>query len=333
MDLTLVTKERLALFNLALDEDGFCCQYGHGVQYLPTPSSPRDTPMPDPTTAADADQPFQPEKRKRFEDDTAMQDESEESEDPAEEESEAESEPGPVDKPEKPARPAKRPRITGLEPAQCGCLVRKTALSNYLSKTDNVSAESALMAFRAIVRPIRNAGRLVDTDTLCAEHTKRLCKILGLYANNAHAEMTHRLGVLYSQSGNWDTAKKEYAEWFKQLPGSDAVSCFRFEPKSLLPAVEEFGKLQYLTTENLFLRCFGTAKDSHARAAARAWEKDGSVVLPLFSWLSEDWDGQHPNGLMDMIRTEISMYDWHYRPRSRGPRVGWAKNCWFSLIQ
>ena len=72
------------------------------------------------------------------------------------------------------------------------------ALSNYLLKTDNVSAELALIVFRAIVRPIRNAGRLVNTDTLYAEHTKRLCKILGLYTNNIYIEMTYRLGVLYS---------------------------------------------------------------------------------------------------------------------------------------
>ena len=335
MDLTPITEERLALFNLALDEDGFCCQYGHGVRPWPTPSSQQDTPMPDATTITDTDERPQPEKRKLFDDDTAMRDEEEEEE----EEEGAESTPEDASEDDSRARkdkpPTKKRRTTQPEPAPCGCLVRKAVLSKHLStsKADDASSESALIAFRAIVRQIRNASRPVGTDVLCAEHTKQLCKVLGLYANGAHAQLTHRLDVLYSRSGNWDAAKKEYTEWFKQLPGSDTVSCFRFEPKSLLPAVEEFGKLQYLTVEDLFLRCFGTSQDSHARAAAKVWEKDGSVVLPLFSWLSENWDGQHPNGLMDMIRTEISMYDWHYRPRSRGPRVGWAKNCWFSLIQ
>ena len=90
--------------------------------------------------------------------------------------------------------------------------MRKTALSDYLLKTDNVSAELALIAFRAIVRPIRNAGRVVDIDTLCTEHTKCLCKILSLYANGVYKEITHRLDVLYSRCGNWDIAKKEYIE-------------------------------------------------------------------------------------------------------------------------
>lgn len=279
MDLTPVIKERLALFNLALDKDGFCCQYGHSVQCWPTPSSLQDTPVPDAMTNADADtdESPQPEKRKLFDNDTTMQDEAEEA---TEDESESEA--------EQVETPIKKPRITSLEPASCGCLVRRTVLSDCLSKTDNASTESALVAFRAIVRPIRNAGRVVNTDTLCAEHAKRLYKILGLYANGAYAEMTHRLDVLYSRCGNWDAAKKEYAEWFKQPTGSDVASCFRFEPKSLSPTVEEFDTLQYLTIEDLFLRCFGIAKDSQARATARAWEKDGSVVLPLFSWLSEN---------------------------------------------
>ena len=123
--------------------------------------------------------------------------------------------------------------------------MRKAVLSKHLLtlKTDDASSESALIAFRAIVRQIRNASRPVGTDVLCAEYTKQLCKVLGLYANGAYAQLIYRLDVLYSRSGNWDAAKKEYTEWFKQLLGSDTVLCFRFEPKSLLPVVEEFGKL------------------------------------------------------------------------------------------
>ncbi|KAJ5654780.1 hypothetical protein N7490_001783 [Penicillium lividum] len=45
-------------------------------------------------------------------------------------------------------------------------------------------------------------------------------------------------------------------------------------------------------------------------------EKDGSVVIPgLFHWLSEDFDGQHPSGILPMVLQEIDMYDWHYRAR------------------
>jgi hypothetical protein len=63
-------------------------------------------------------------------------------------------------------------------------------------------------------------------------------------------------------------------------------------------------------------------------------EKDGSVVIPgLFDWLSEDFDGQHPGGILPMVLQEIDMYDWHYRARPGKPRIGWARNMWFSLIQ
>ena len=117
------------------------------------------------------------------------------------------------------------------------------------------------------------------------------------------------------------------------MPRTEAVSCFRFDPIPLRPLIADFDKLHYLTFEDLFARCYGTSDRHYSRELARKWQREGNVVLPLFRWLSDDWDGQHPNGLMDMIDEEMRMYDWHYRSRPRAPRVGWAKNSWFSLIQ
>ena len=200
-------------------------------------------------------------------------------------------------------------------------MVRKALLSNRLAKIDGMSEKTALLAFRAVTRTIRNSSTMIDVNSLCAEHAKRLSKLLNLYANGSHADMTHRLDVLYSRSGDWDGVKREYAEWFKPMPGTEAVSCFRFDPIPLRPLIADFDKLHYLTFKDLFTRCYSTSDRHYSRELARKWQREGNVVLPLFRWLSDDWDGQHPNGLMDMIDEEMRMYDWHYRSRPRAPRV------------
>lgn len=303
MDLTPLTEERLARFNLALDEDGFCCEYGRGVRSLATPMSMPNTP------SSDSGRQLRPrgDKRKTYQPDDSQEEE---------------------------LTPSKKPKPTvptNSSYAPCGCYADQSKLTKFLTKVDGKTEREALQIFRIIGRQIRSHSA-IDVDNICTDHARNLCKLLHLYANGTHAEMAHRINVLYSRSGEWDTLKKEYEQWFKPTSGKEIITCFRFEPRPQMPLVADFARLN-LSLEDLSLRCFGTIDKSFVRQKSLEWKRDGSVVLPLFRWLSEDWDGQHPDGLLSMISEEIDMYDWHYRPRRHAPRVGWAKNMWFSLIQ
>ena len=56
-------------------------------------------------------------------------------------------------------------------------------------------------------------------------------------------------------------------------------------------------------------------------------------MLPgLFGWLGEDFDGSYLGGLRRLIIEEFNMYDWYYRTCLSKPRLGWARNMWFSLV-
>ncbi len=77
--------------------------------------------------------------------------------------------------------------------------MRKTTLSKYLLKTNNISTELVLIIFRAIIYPIRNASYIVNTNILYTKYIKRLYKILGLYINSIYIEITYYLDILYSR--------------------------------------------------------------------------------------------------------------------------------------
>ena len=75
-----------------------------------------------------------------------------------------------------------------------------------------MSKKIALLVFRAVIRTIRNSSTVIDVNSLYIEYTKRLSKLLNLYTNNSHADITYRLDILYSYSNDWDSIKREYTK-------------------------------------------------------------------------------------------------------------------------
>ncbi|KAJ5396365.1 uncharacterized protein N7487_010672 [Penicillium crustosum] len=92
-----------------------------------------------------------------------------------------------------------------------------------------------------------------------------------------------------------------------------------------MPRVANPVLIQSLTFARLYKRCCG-------RDADPILDRDGSIVLlGLFEWLGEDFDGNHLGSLRHLIIEEFNIYDWYYLARPSKPRISWARNMWFSL--
>lgn len=228
----------------------------------------------------------------------------------------------------------KRKRSRPVSTTSCGCWLKKAMIEKYLKKGTFVSDEHGVKALQRVGQAItKYAG--ISPENLCKYHARNLGKLLKVYTTISHRELTSRLDVLFSESVNepWDTIRNDYAEWFETEDGDPLPPVFRFEPTKTVPLVATWDRLTHLDFKAIVNRCFPTAPAATADVWKTMWDTQGCVTFPVFEWLFDDWDGDHPDGLAGLFEEEFDLYDWHYRPRDHVVRAGNAKNMWFSLIQ
>ncbi|KAJ5740169.1 hypothetical protein N7493_000041 [Penicillium malachiteum] len=233
-------------------------------------------------------------------------------------------------------RPQKRAKHTALPMSICGCPLTKAALQRLIPAKKNVLPTDTLKK-QALRKIGQETSTLNESHTLrlCTKHTHALCKQLDIYHRFAIARVHRRLLYLYKKLDSWDSVRQQYPSWFKGSIGNlQSGWCFEVITPPLRPKVSKPTQMSSFTFMKLYKRCFGQAPSPEALHMDQQMKKDGSVVVSgLFSWLTEDFDGQHPGGILPMILQEFDMYDWHYRARPGKPRIGWARNMWFSLVQ
>ncbi|KAJ5699211.1 hypothetical protein N7536_003877 [Penicillium majusculum] len=348
--------QTLHALELGVDMDGFVCSIGSDCQMQPPEIVP-PVPPAQPTGAANAaDPPRSPEKRPR--DDTPSSilsplsslsstpsvpsddelDEQEHDELDEQEHDELDEQEHDEDDDDEPLpRPQKRLRPTPKNPlASCGCALTNATIRRLLRGTELPTDTLKKQLLRQVGKAMATRSAIYTSPSLslCNLHVHGLCKRLGLYCRAPYKELLRRLRELYANLGAWDTMKGQHKGWFKNVL-SNLESGWRFPVAgSGTPRIANPALIQSLTFARLYKRCCGRDADPTVRDLGQQLDRDGSIVLPgLFEWLGEDFDGNHPGGLRHLIMEEFNMYDWHYLARPCKPRIGWARNMWFSVVQ
>ena len=346
-----LSPQALHALELGVDMDGFICSIRSGCRMRPTMVVPPALP----TGAANAtDPPISPGKRPR--DDTPSsissllsclsstpsmpsEDEQEDDGDDNEQEDDGDDEHNndeddedePLPRPRKRLRPTPKTLL-----ASCGCALTNAAIRRLLRGTELPTDTLKKQLLRQVGKAMatRSAAYTSPSLSLCNLHTHGLCKRLGLYCHIPYTELLRRLRELYANLGVWDEMKGRHKGWFKNIV-SNLESGWRFPiAGSGTPGIANPALIQSLTFTRLYKRCYGRDADPAVRDLGQQLDRDGSIILPgLFEWLGEDFDGNHPGGLRHLVMEEFNMYDWHYRSRPSKPRIGWARNMWFSLVQ
>lgn len=299
--------EKLQELGLEIDDDGYCCRAGSGRALVNDSESESDNDL-----SNDFVQASYAESSDEFQ--------REESQDSISRE-----------KSEIAARKGKKRKRK--DPSQCGCLLPNSTLRRVFHNSEpEMKCQKAL---RKVGRKIYKIHDKIDTNTICPSHSRQLCNMLGMSVNTTHRERADRLDKLYHGLGAWEGTRARYSDWFQRTqPSEIPVNMFRFQEKNIRPIVENWDSLEYLTFQSLYRRCFGKNQLPALKQTDNHMRVNGSVVIPgFFGWLKYDFDGMHPGGILRLALQEFAMYDWHFRPRTDHPRLGWATNMWYSLIQ
>jgi hypothetical protein len=349
--LTPIRQEQLDRAGLQMDQDGFVCPKGEGFDLpriearahtLP-PSPEKNVSLPE-SVATAADEP---------EDDDMGESESvDRSETPigtplltdaitdnADVEPESESNEEMLD-----AAPPQQPEpkeITAEESdeevitpandhAKCGCLLRPSTLTRVFKEKDFSKRKNGLVALRTIGRRLARSGGFT-VNTLCNKHAKALVDVLQMKsASKNHQQLVNRVLQSYQHIGSWDQFIKDHPRWFG-FRQENSLGVHRFKPQHHAPLISDFAAAtEWLSIDTLIDRIYtGKAPDIHP---AEDMHHDGSTILPgLFSWLGENLDGEHPEGLWPLIHQEFRMY--HYHMSRSAAEIGWLRGMWYSNIQ
>ncbi|KAJ5963048.1 hypothetical protein N7481_001458 [Penicillium waksmanii] len=346
--LSPITQDQLDRAGLQLDQDGFVCPRGEGFD-LPL-IEPRATTLPP-----------SPEKSgSRPETITAAEESEDQDMDHEEEEAdsvhlidapkmtdvmdidtdtESESENDHPDAEQSPQHAQTDPAaeesddeilVSTNERAKCGCLLRPTTLVRALKDKDFSKRRNGLIALRMIGRRLaRSEG--ITISTLCNQHAKALVDAVQMTsASKNHQQLVNRVALSYQHIGKWDQFMKDHPRWFS-FRQENSLGFHRFRPQHHAPLISDFVSCtEWLSVETLIDRIYaGEAPDI---SPANDMHNDGSTVLPnLFSWLGEDLDGRHPEGLWPLIHQEFRMYHYHLSDATK--ELGWLRGMWHSNIQ
>jgi hypothetical protein len=229
-----------------------------------------------------------------------------------------------------------------LPVAECGCLIKRTAVDRILTLPPDTSIRRKLIALRSICRQLLpELSSVVSESNICEPHAKKIFDLFNMRsASKSHAALAERVDFLYRNMDTWDEMVRSHSTWFRpknDLQNEPPLGVYRFRHQPALPLVSDFGtNMTWLSFESLYRRIL-PFPDPTALPPSTLYQQmsdRGSVVIPqLFGWLKEDFDGDHPSGILALIHEEIDMYEYHYQPRPGKPRIGWIRNMWHSLIQ
>ena len=223
-------------------------------------------------------------------------------------------------------RPAKRARLSAVKKHACGCL--STISLAFLtqvkaSKQYNEAGKSAM---------IKNWKKAGGDTKMCHNHTKNLAGIMGIKTKAlSQAMLVERLdkyleATLNSKLGDLLEGNDTY-EWFRRdsRPGrpDDRLGPYKFRHE-----VKSFS----ITKEQQIAMC------AFLKIDVAAWERDGSINLPLFSWWGElpyEGDNEDLVGMTihDVALKEFDMYDHHLRRIDGKPNYGWLRSMFHGLAQ
>ncbi|KAJ5413656.1 hypothetical protein N7509_000283 [Penicillium cosmopolitanum] len=333
--LTPILQEHLDRAGLQIDQDGFVCPKGEGFDlpriepraYTLPPSPEKSVFLPEDDAAAAAAPPDE------LEDQDMEEEESVESSQDSERDEEMQDAPPTQQEVLNNAVVEESDEETVAladAHAKCGCLLRPATLIRALKEKDFSKRKNGLVALRAIGRRLARSGD-ITVNTLCSKHAKALVEAIQMTsASKNHQQLVNRVALSYRHIGNWDRFMKDHPRWFSFRQEND-LGFHRFKPQHYAPLVSDFAAAtEWLSVDTLIDRIYaGKAPDIRP---AKDMHNDGSTILPgLFSWLGEDLDGEHPEGLWPLIHQEFRMY--HYHLSKSTTEIGWLRGMWYSNIQ
>jgi hypothetical protein len=226
-------------------------------------------------------------------------------------------------------------------PTDCMCTVRCSSMNRVINTAVKAGTLRAkLVMLRTIGKTIHLVG-FINEQSICREHAFKLFELFDMNANSkSHKNMTTRISYLYQHLDLFDYVVKTNP-WFQPKPDltSDGNRGFyRWAHAITPPLIADFAKCVWLTPLELIRRIFPEktprSQSALAKRLPEEMERNGSIVIPgLFSYLTEDWDGEHPGGIMPLIQEEIEMYEYHFRQQPNRPRLGWNRVMWHALSQ
>ncbi|KAJ5139428.1 hypothetical protein N7448_002836 [Penicillium atrosanguineum] len=225
--------------------------------------------------------------------------------------------------------------------AECGCSVKRATMNRILAPPADATNRQKLVALRSLGRlALCDLESIFTKNVICMSHAKRVFELFNMRsASKNHTALAKRVDFIYRHIDDWDTLVKTHLAWFRPKNGLSCdppLDLYRFRHQPAPPLVADYNKMTWLSFESLYRRILPTPEPTAPLATElfQQMTERGSVVIPqLFGWLKEDFDGNHPGGLLALAHEEMDMYNYHYLPRTGKPRLGWLRNMWHGIIQ
>ncbi|RDW56804.1 hypothetical protein BP5796_12871 [Coleophoma crateriformis] len=133
------------------------------------------------------------------------------------------------------------------------------------------------------------------------------------------------------------TVSDDTFQWFRlanrPTKASDKLGAYRFfheEPKPYIVTDDDaYDILEYLSTSKVLATNVSLDNDT---GTLTKWEEVRSVNINLFAWLFKK-DPKEKKSLFNIMEAELDMYHHHLRKINGKANLGWARNCYYSIVQ
>jgi hypothetical protein len=215
---------------------------------------------------------------------------------------------------------------------ECNCGLEVThRFRKLITKHEKIQA--VLPSEVARMRLAQQFADLISIKALvCARHIKATATAVGLRTRLRTDVLRERL-IAYAQSrSNSATLKTDVStfNWFalsvRPRHPSEIRGVYKYDPSNaedptkFMPALKEI---------------FRDLDKGANESVKAAFERDGNVMLPVFTWWLTPKDASGTNwSILEMARIEFDMYDWHFRSNyGNSGSLGWLRNMYHSGIQ
>lgn len=215
----------------------------------------------------------------------------------------------------------------------CGCLLPVTTINEITRMKKGASRRDGLRILRKIGHRLRKNGG-ITAETICTNHARNIVDLLNMRsASKTPSCLLNRIRQAYSNIGHWEQFIQQNEKWFTFRPARGSagdLGVYQHKPLHCQPLVANFTDISlWFSVETLLRRIYGFLPDIDPWNDMR--EHGTTVLRGMYSWLGNNFDGNHPHGLWPYIHTEFRMYEYHQNRSIK--RLGWQRNMWFSLIQ